>query len=242
MKLQAPRNIHLRYTKLKTMAERGPVHEASEAKNKLASLEKKYAFGEAPPEEPHVEDLFARGAGIKPDVRKYRSVHAFDLKDSEIGAFAKWTLLNAFKIEGVWKNGKGAKTELCVGAREADLSYLRHIVGVIVESFHRLWKQFQTGTSAERADENPFYRGLYDGLMRDPRKDGEAIPKPPPPKKRPKRRGKTVAAAPCAPSHVRPHAYEVACALGEQIRLSHPLDRVMESLEDVLQLAALSGR
>ena len=237
MKLQKPPpNIHLRYIKLKTMAERGTVHEAAEAKNKLAALEAKYTFTGPAPKERDEQDLFAGAAKIKPDARKYRPVYAFDLKDSEIAAFAKWALLNAFRIEGVWRNGNGNKTELCVGAREADLPQLRHIVGVIVESFRRLWEQFRTGTGAEAADENPFYRGLYDGLMRDPRKDGESIPKPAPPKKRPKRRGKGAAAAPVARGHVRPHAYEVACALGEEIRLNHPLERVMESLETVLQV------
>jgi len=243
MKLQSPpRNIHLRYTKLKTMAERGAAHEAAVAKNKLAALEKKYAFSGPPPEKPDVEDLFSRAANIKPDARKYRPVHTFDIKDSAIIAFAQWALSNAFKIEGVLKNGKGNKTDLCVGAREADLPYLRHIVGVIVESFQRLWAQFRSSTGAERADENPFYRGLYDGLMRDPRKDGEALPKPPPPKKRPKRRGKPVAAVPGAQSQVRPHPYEIACLLGEQIRLSHSLERVVESLETALRLGAQSER
>jgi hypothetical protein len=241
MKLQSPpRSIYLRYDKLKTMAERGTVHEAAEARNKLAALEKKYAFNGQPPDEPDADDLFARAAQIKPDARKYRSVYAFDLKDSAIGAFAQWALLNAFKIEGVWKNGKENKTDLCVGAREADLPHLRHIVGVIVESFQRLWKQFRSGTGAEPTDENPFYRGLYDGLMRDSRKDGEAIPKPPPPKKRPKRRVKAVAAAPGAQACVRPHAYEIARALGEKIRLSHPLERVAASLEDLLRVTARS--
>jgi hypothetical protein len=240
MKLQAPpRNIYLRYTKLKTMAERGTEHEAAEAKNKLAALEKKYAFAGPPPEEPHVEDLFARGARIKPDARKYRSIHAFDMKDSHIAAFAQWVLVNAFKIESVWRTGISNKTELCVGAKETDLPYLRHIVGVIVESFQRLWKEFKSSAGAEPADENPFYRGLYDGLMRDPRKDGESLPKPSPPKKRPRpKKGAAAAAAAQGPmSHVRPHAYEIACALGEKIRLSHPLERVMESLEDLLRVA-----
>jgi len=244
MKLQTPpRNIHLRYTKLKTMAERGTEHEAAEAKNKIAALEKKYTFAGPLPEAAQVEDLFAGAAKIKPDARKYRPAYAFHIKDSAIAAFAQWTLLNAFKVEAVWRSSQGNKTELCVGAREADLPYLGQIVGVIATSFRRLWERFRTDTGAEPADENPFYRGLYDGLMRDPRKAGESIPKPPPPKKRPKRKGKAAAATAAVASakvDMRPHAYEIACALGEEIRLSHPLERVVESLENVLRVAGRS--
>ena len=95
-------------------------------------------------------------------------------------------------------------------------------------------ERVRTSTGAERANEKPFYRGLYGGLMRDPRK--EAIPKPATPKKRPRRQGKAAAATPLRQGHVRQRAYEVACALGEEIHLNHPLERVMESLETVLQV------
>ena len=185
MKLQSPPlNIYTRYVKLKTMAESGTVHESVEARNKLATLEKKYAFTERPPEDANEDDLFAGAFQIKPDHRILHSVRKFEGGHSEVAAFAKWALLNAFCIEGLWKFGQGSTMDLCIGAKKTDIPVLNHIVEVVVESFPRRWDRFRASTGAPLDEENLFYRGLYDGMMRDPRKHGESIPKSAPPKKK----------------------------------------------------------
>ena len=244
MKLQPPPlNIYTRYVKLKTMAERGTVHESAEARNKLATLEKKYAFTERPPQAENEDDLFARAFQIKPDDRILHSVRKFEGGHSEVAAFAKWALLNAFNIEGLWKFGQGSTMDLCIGAKKADLPVLKHIVGVVVESFPRLWDRLRSSAGAPLEEENLFYRGLYDGMMRDPRKSGESIPKPALPKKKRAKGRKSAssraaaATGKSAQSDVRPHAYEIAVSLGEQIRLSQPLEDVTASLDQMLRVS-----
>ena len=86
--------------------------------------------------------------------------------------------MEGFRIEGVWRNNAaGTATTLYVGAKNEDIPHLRHIAEVVSARFKNLWKTFFEATGAGSNDEPAFYAGLYDGLMREPRKAGQAIPR-----------------------------------------------------------------
>jgi hypothetical protein len=73
-------------------------------------------------------------------------------------------------------------------------------------------------------------RGLYDGLMRETRKAGKAIPA----RNRSAKKSRRKAPVKSAETNVRPHVYSIALELGAEIRLNRPLDRITSLLDDLL--------
>lgn len=47
---------------------------------------------------------------------------------------------------------------------------------MVSDRFKNLWRRFCETTGADSNDELGFYAGLYDGLMRETRKAGKAVP------------------------------------------------------------------
>jgi hypothetical protein len=122
------------------------------------------------------DDLFSEAARIRPDQKNSRRLIVYDMKDAPIGNFVKWVLLNGFQIDGVWRAAaRGKTTALYVGAKKEDLPALRNVAEVVSDRFKNLWKRFCETTGADSNDELGFYAGLYDGLMRETRKEGKAI-------------------------------------------------------------------
>jgi hypothetical protein len=231
--LPPPPNVHGRYVRLLAMAERGTKHEAVVAEMKLASLRGRYDFSVSPaaattdPE----DDLFSNAARIRPDQKNSRRLIVFDMKEAPIGNFVKWVLLNGFRIDGVWRAAaRGKATALYVGAKKEDLPALRHIAEVVSDRFKNLWRRFCETTGADSNDEPGFYAGLYDGLMRETRKAGRAIPA----RNRSAKRSRRKAPMKSAGTNVRPHVYSIALELGAEIRLNRPLDRITSLLDDLL--------
>ena len=222
-----PHNIHARYLRLLAMQERGTKHEAAVAKVKIASLKNRYDFDFSllPDEEPG-EDLFSVAAHVRPDPMM-RHLVVFDMQEAGIGNFVKWVLSEGLKINGVWRTAKGS-TALYVGAKEEDIPHLRHIAGIVSERFNSLWEHFSKTTGADPCDEPSFHAGLYDGLMRDPRKPGRAAPGRSPKRKRGRAAKKPV------DTTVRPHAYSVALDLGAQIRITRSLGQITALLDGLV--------
>jgi hypothetical protein len=46
------------------------------------------------------DDLFSNAARIRPDQKSTRRLIVFEMKDTPIGNFVKWVLLNGFQIDG----------------------------------------------------------------------------------------------------------------------------------------------
>jgi hypothetical protein len=230
--LPPPPNVRSRYVRLLTMAERGTKHEVLVAEMKLASLRECYDFSvllRAETTDPE-DDLFSNAARIRPDQKRRRLI-VFDMKDAPIGNFAKWVLLNGFQIDGVWRaTASGKATALYVGAKKEDLPALRNIAQVVSDRFKNLWRRFCETTGADSNDEPGFYAGLYDGLMRETRKAGKAIPA----RNRGAKKSKRKAPVKSAETHVRPHVYSIALELGAEIRLNKPLERITSLLDDLL--------
>ncbi len=214
------------------MQEHGTKHEAAVAIAKIASLKKRYDFDISPlpnGEEP-VEDLFSVAAHVRPDSTGMRRLVVFEMHEAAIGNFVKWVLAEGLKINGVWRTVKGSNsTALYVGARVEDLPHLRHIASVVSERFKSLWNHFSKTTGADSYDEPSFHAGLYDGLMREPRKPGRAAPGRTPKRKR----GRAAKKPAVTTDTVRPHAYSVALDLGAQIRINRSLGQIT-ALLDVL--------
>ena len=221
-----PHNIYARYLRLLAMQERGTKHEAAVAKVKIASLKKRYEFDVPMPGDEPGEDLFSVAAHVRPDPGM-RRLAVFDMQEAGIGNFVKWVLAEGLKINGVWRTAKGS-TALYVGAREEDLPHLRHIAAVISERFKSLWEHFSKTTGADPSDEPSFHAGLYDGLMREPRKPGRAAPGRSPTRKRGRAAKKSL------DTTVRPHAYSVALDLGAQIRINRSLGQITALLDGLV--------
>ena len=220
-----PSNIHARYVRLLAMQERGTKHEAAVAKDKIGSLKKRYNFDISPlPDgEEAGEDLFSVAAHVRPDSTGLRRLVVFDMPDAPIGNFVKWVLSEWLKIKGVWRTVKGSNsTALYVGAKEEELTHLRHIAAVVSERFKSLWEHFSKSTGADPCDEPSFHAGLYDGLMREPRKPGRAAPGRTPKRKR----ARVAKTKKPIDTSVRPHAYSVALDLGAQIRINRSLGQI----------------
>ena len=77
------------------------------------------------------------------------------------------------------------------------------------------WVIWPCSTVADPCDEPSFHAGLYDGLMREPRGVGKAVPRRAPKRKKGRAKKK---AAPIDPT-VRPHPYSVGLELGAQTHL-----------------------
>jgi len=154
------------------------------------------------------------------------------MQEAAIGNFVKWALFEGLKINGVWRTVNGSNsTTLYVGAKEEDLPHLRHIAAVVSERFKSLWEHFSRfpkTTGADPCDEPSFHAGLYDGLMREPRKSGRAAPG-----RSPKRKRGRAAKKP-ADTTVCPHAYSVALDLGAQIRINRSLGQITALLDGLV--------
>ncbi len=215
------------------MAERGTTHEAAIAETKLASLRSRYDFSvsfAAAATNPE-DDLFYNAARIRPERKASQRLMVFDIKDSAIGNYSKWVLKEGFQIDGVWRGvARGTGTALYVGAKAEDIPHLRHIAEVVTERFKSLWKSFVETTGADSSDEPSFYAGLYDGLMQEPRKAGQAIPR----RNGSAKKGRRKARVTSDDTKVRPHAYSIALELGAQIRLNKPLGQITSLLDDLL--------
>ena len=228
-----PAKIHTRFTRLVAMQERGTQHEAAVATTKIESLKKRYDFTKTPisAEGEPAEDLFADAAHVRPDSSKMRELVVFDMQEAAIGNFVKWVLYEALKINGVWRAVKEShSTALYVGAKEEDLPHLRHIATVISERFKSLWAHFIQTTGADPCDEPSFHAGLYDGLMREPRGIGKAVPGRSPKRKKGRAKKKV---APIDPT-VRPHPYSVGLELGAQIRINRTLGEITSLLDGLV--------
>src|SRR5271165_354129 len=130
----------------------------------------------------------------------------------------------------------GAK--LGVGAKKEDLPALRNIAQVVSDRFKNLWRRFCETTGADSNDEPGFYAGLYDGLMRETRKAGKAIPA----RNRRAKKSRRKAPVKSAETNVRPHVYSIALELGAEIRLNKPLERITSLLDDLLDPNEFTAR
>jgi hypothetical protein len=122
---------------------------------------------------------------------------------------------------------RGTKHEAVVAE---DLPALRNVAEVVSDRFKNLWRRFCETTGADSNDELGFYAGLYDGLMRETRKAGKAVPA----RNRSAKKSRRKAPVKSAETNVRPHVYSIALELGAEIRLNRPLDRITSLLDDLL--------
>lgn len=222
-----------RREKLRQMAERGTEHEAAVAREKLTNLENKYDFTCAVARAAE-DDLFALKSEIKMDRRKSAVILEVATADEEVGNFVKWAFLNRFGIDSHWDTMKPGRSGLRAGLEKQSAASLRPVAKQILTQFNLLWGQYSENGTARLNQRRPFFCGLYDGMMEEPRADGERIPMVSGVKKKKGRQQKVKSDASVV---VETHPYETGLALGGMIRAKLPTPELTEQLRIMLGAA-----
>jgi len=219
-----------RREKLRQMAERGTKHEAVVAREKLANLESKYDFL-APVASSGADDLFTLGAQIKMDRRKNAVILEVAAADEEVGNFVKWAFLNRFGIDSHWDKKKPGQSILRAGLEKQSATTLRPVAKQILTQFNFLWSQYSENGTARLIQRRPFFCGLYDGMVEEPRVAGERIPMVSGLKKKKGRQRKVKTDASVV---VETHPYETGLVLGGMIRAKLPVPELTQQLRIML--------
>jgi len=206
------------FLKLRALAERGIDGEKITARKKLVRLEAQFDFTEPDPAE--IPDLFH---GSFKRASKARFVCSFASNEIDIANAVKWAIESATKIPCVYRDG-----DLLAEATLGTVNRLKPVADYIAHSFRALIETFGTIEGVSGADHRVFVMGLYDGMMKEMRSVGQALPSRPGSQKTRKKR-KPAATAPAV--HV--HPYTVALSLGGKIRFSAPLEEITAELAAV---------
>jgi hypothetical protein len=204
----------------------GTPDEIATANRKLQRLQRRYDFSGPDPAEPKQMDIFA-GISFKRSTRRTAHVHTFEPADFDIANSVKWALEQA---TGIACNFRGGELSAPVTAGTA--KHLAKVAKHITQSFKALLDRFGKLQGVTTADRRLFVRGLYDGMMNDPRGVGERLPGNAPPEPRRKRAKKNLTER---PPQLAVHPYTVALDLGRQIRLAAPLEAIAAELDRVTQ-------
>lgn len=210
----------------------GTPGEVAAAQRKLHRLRGRYDFAKSDAADLDSLDIFAARFSRRP-ARHSVHLHTFEAADFDIANSVKWAIEQATGIPCSFQGGK-----LSAAVTAATATRLSKIARHISESFQVLLDQFRRVQGVTAADRRLFVRGLYDGMMNDPRGAGERLPgnaslRP--------RRGKGKAKPPGSPPQLAIHPYTIALGLGRQIRFAAPVEAVVAELDRVTRAALESG-
>jgi hypothetical protein len=144
--------------------------------------------------------------------------------DLMISSHIKWAIEESTGLVCLFKGN-----ELFAEATPSTATRLGGIGHTIAAGFTGLWDQFRTFPTVATEDRGLFLRGLYDGMMNQPKPAGEMLPRSfqKPVKTRATRKAVGYVAG------VRLHPYSVAVELGKQIRFNVPLPEITQQLEQM---------
>ena len=215
--------------KLKRLADpanRGTPDEIAAANRKLQRLRSRYDFSKPDPAEHESLDIFSWVHSTR-RTRRTAPVHTFEATDCDIANSVKWAIEQA---TGISCNFRGGELSAAVTAGTAN--QLAKIAMHITQSFKALLDQFGKLHGVTASDRRLFVRGLYDGMMNDPRGVGERLPGAFDSRGRRKKTTKNLAER---PPQLAVHPYTVALALGRQIRFAAPMAAIAAELDRVTQ-------
>lgn len=211
--------------KLEALAERGIDGEKLVAQAKIRLLKERYDFDV--PESAEMPDLFK---GVFKRGRKAQRIYSFPHAEFELANFVKWAIEIASGVNCFFRNGDLVAEATVTSARQ-----LSRIAEHIALSFRALLAEFNLVPGVSNADRALFVRGLYDGMMNDPRQVGQPLPSPSINRKKVSNRQTRVT------SGLNVHPYGVAVALGKQIRFSVPVEQISAELKAATQKSLKNG-
>lgn len=223
-----PANIKARalLAKLERLADpanRGTPGEIAAAKLKVAWLKARFDFGA--PQADNTKDIFA---GFKFTRRSSRAAHVYKFKtsDFDVANSVKWAIETATGVPCLFRGG-----DLLAETTPAAARQLSKIACHIAESFRTLLDRLGKLNGVTDKDRTVFVRGLYDGMMNAPRKDGDKLPNRIATAKKGRQKKSAVSAAP----GLSVHPYTVALGLGQQIRFAAPIEQIAAELDRATQ-------
>lgn len=209
----------------------GPPGEIAAANRKLQRLRSHYDFSKPDPGERDTLDIFS-GIHLTRSARHTVRIHAFKTPDFDIANSVKWAIEQAIGIPCNFRDG-----ELSAAVNATTAKRLGKIARHITQSFEALLTQFGKLEGVKVSDRRLFVRGLYDGMMNDPRGVGERLPGAIHSQPNRKKRTKNAAEPQPASPRLTVHPYTIALDLGRQIRLAAPIEAIAAELERVTQPA-----
>lgn len=207
----------------------GTPDEIATARHKLQRLRSHYDFSEPDPEALEQLDIFA-GIHSQRPARRTVHVHSFEPSDFDIANSVKWAIEQATRIPCTFR-GDALSAAVTVATAKRLAKAAKHIT----QSFKALLEQFGKLAGVTAADRRLFVRGLYDGMMDDPRGVGERLPGHAFPRGKHNKSAKKLAGRPPQPPQLAVHPYTVALALGRQIRFAAPLEAIAAELDRATQ-------
>lgn len=213
----------------------GTPDEIATARRKLQRLRHRFDFSDPEPDELDQLDIFA-GIQSRRPARRTAHVHTFEPSDFDIANSVKWAIEQATGILCTFR-GEALSAPVTVATAKRLTKAAKHIT----QSFKALLDQFGKLAGVTAADRRLFVRGLYDGMMDDPRGAGERLPGDAFPRGKHKQRMKKSAGRPPQLPQLAVHPYTVALALGRQIRFAAPLEALAAELERATQPALGPG-
>lgn len=207
-------------------ANNGTPDEIAAANRKLQRLRSRYDFTKPSPAEEDPLDIFS-AAFSKRTTQRTTQLHTFEPADFDIANSVKWAIEQATGIPCSFQGGQLSAAVTAGAARR-----LAKIALHISESFKTLLERFGKLQGVTAADRRLFVRGLYDGMMNDPRGVGERLPgQANSPAKRRRTKGKPAD----RPPQLAVHPYTVALGLGRQVRFAAPVEAIVAELDRVTQ-------
>lgn len=208
--------------------------EGGERDSALAAVERlraKWDFDN--PIEEITTDIFA---GVIPaSVGGYASeIMEFAPGESLVASFTKWAIENGFNLRARFRRTSNGGEAIAVEAEAAHVPRLKALATTIRDSFGALWLEFRRVAISDERDATTFFRGLYDGMMRDERRAGELLPtRHRQPGAVRKAKAKTLAAR-----GVALHPYSVGFDMGGKIRLAMPTEDIAAEIHRLAESAA----
>jgi hypothetical protein len=211
----------------------GTPDEIAAANHKLERLRMRYDFSAPDPAELEQMDIFK---GIRPKRLARRAAHLYTFRraDFDIANSVKWAIEEATGIPCHFR-GEDLSAAVTAGVAKRLAKVAMHIS----QSFQTLLDQFEKLPGVTPSDRRLFIRGLYDGMMNDPRGAGERLPGDANTHRKTRKKKKKTASN-SAPK-LAVHPYTVALALGRQIRFAAPVETIAAELERATQPALGSG-
>lgn len=210
--------------KLQALCQRGVDGEKAGSQRKLKRLESRVDFSVNV-----TANLFSGRFSAASDASP---VCIFPAAQWDIAAAVKWALEGATRIPCLYRTpvttGAPVSSELCAKATTATVRRLTEIAGIITGAFATLWDQYHKAGGLKN-DRRLFLRGLYDGMMNEPRPEGERLPA------RSQSAGRGRKAKPEETRTLNIHPYEVALELGREIRFNASLGDLTAQLDRAIK-------
>ncbi len=233
-KHSATADLRRRREHLSEMATRGTHHEKSIAEEKLLRLDAKYDF--SPPEEELADDIFA-GWDIPAPSQKSCEVLKVKSEWLDVANLIKWMFQDKFQTSSSWR-GSPSGSQLMLQARQEDVKRLKPFAKNLQETIVAACEVFSCGRNIRELERAPFLKGIYDGLVDEPRPVGTMMPGfSPVAKKKPLRVRKLKKSEPESGSAAAIHPYDLGREAGKKIRINIPRDQLCEEIR-----LALAGR